>query len=47
MAIIISLSTTVDKGVAIFHFLMALFGLMLAFTMGGIILYLVNTGFYP
>lgn len=47
MALIISLTTTVDRGIGIFIFLMCLFGLLLLLTMGGIILYLIKTGFYP
>lgn len=47
MALIISLTTTVDRGIGIFIFLMCLFGILLIMTMGGIILYLIKTGFYP
>lgn len=47
MAIIISLTTTVDRGVAIFTFLMTLFGTLLVLTMSGIIFYLADQGFYP
>lgn len=47
MTLIISLTTTVDRGVAIFKFLMCLFGFLLILTMSGIILYLIRTGFVP
>jgi hypothetical protein len=47
MTLIISLSTTVDKGISIFIFLMTIFGFLLLLTMGGIILYLIDTGLYP
>lgn len=47
MALIISLTTTVDRGVGIFVFLMSLFGFLLLVTMGGIMLYLIRSGFYP
>jgi len=47
MTLIISLSTTVDKGISIFTFLMAIFGFLLIMTMGGIILYLIDTGLFP
>lgn len=41
MAIIISLTTTVDRGKGIFLFLMVLFGTLLLVTMAGILIYLV------
>ncbi len=44
MALIISLTTTVDRGVSIFIFLMCIFGFLLLFTMFGIIYYLIKTG---
>jgi len=47
MALIISLTTTVDRGIGIFIFLMCLFGFLLLFTMAGIMMYLARTGFYP
>jgi|SRR4051794_5427114 hypothetical protein len=47
MTLIISLTTTVDRGIAIFKFLMFLFGFLLILTMSGIVLYLIDTGFYP
>jgi chitin synthase len=47
IAVIISLSTTVDKGISIFVFLMAIFGILLIFTMTGIMFYLARTGFNP
>jgi hypothetical protein len=47
MALIISLTTTVDRGIGIFIFLMCLFGVLLMFTMAGIVMYLVQTGFFP
>jgi hypothetical protein len=47
MALIISLTTTVDRGVAIFKFLMFLFGTLLCFTMSGIVFFLIKTGFVP
>jgi chitin synthase len=47
MTLIISLTTTVDRGISIFIFLMCLFGFLLLCTMGGIIMYLIKTGFYP
>ncbi len=47
MALIISLTTTVDRGIGIFVFLMVLFGTLLLLTMAGIIMYLIKTGLYP
>lgn len=47
MAIIISLTTPVDKGVAYFKFLMVAFGLLLVSTMIGIVMYLAKTTFWP
>lgn len=47
MTIIISLTTTVDRGIGIFLFLMCLFGILLMTTMAGILTYLIDTGFYP
>ena len=45
MALIISLTTTVDRGVSIFIFLMCMFGFLLIITMVGITAFLVSTGF--
>jgi chitin synthase len=42
MAIIISLTTPVDRGISYFKFLMAFFGVLLLITMSGIIYYLVE-----
>ncbi len=42
MAIIISLTTPVDRGIAYFKFLMGFFGVLLLITMGGIIYYLIE-----
>ena len=47
MTLIISLTTTVDRGESIFLFLMAIFGVLLILTMSGIIIYLSTVGFYP
>lgn len=47
MALIVSLTTPVDRGVVYFKFLMVVFGILLVSTMAGIISYLINTGFYP
>ena len=47
MAIIISLTTPVDRGASYFKFLMVAFGLLLVITMIGIIAYLAKTGFWP
>ena len=47
MALIISLTTPVDRGVIYFKFLMVVFGILLVSTMVGIISYLIETGFYP
>jgi hypothetical protein len=47
MGLIISLTTPVERGIAYFNFLMAIFGLLLVLTMAGIIYYLIDTGFYP
>jgi hypothetical protein len=47
MAIIVSLTTPVDRGVAYFKFLMVCFGILLLLTMAGIIVYLAETGFFP
>lgn len=47
MAVIVSLTTPVDRGISYFKFLMIMFGLLLIATMTGIIFYLINTGFYP
>lgn len=47
MTIIVSLSTTVDRGVAIFKFLMALFGILLTLTMASIMSVITNDTFYP
>jgi VanZ family protein len=41
MTIIISLTTTVDRGIGIFIFLMCLFGILLIITMAGILSYLI------
>jgi hypothetical protein len=41
MAIIISLTTPVEKGIAYYSFLMAMFGILLVISMAGIIFYLV------
>lgn len=41
MAIIISLTTPVERGIAYFNFLMVIFGLLLLLTMCGIIYYLI------
>ena len=45
MAIIISLTTPVERGVSYFMFLMAVFGILLLITMAGIIFYLASIGF--
>jgi uncharacterized membrane protein len=42
MAIIISLTTPVERGIAYFKFLMAFFGVLLLITMAGIIYYLIE-----
>lgn len=42
MAIIISLTTPVERGMAYFKFLMAFFGVLLLITMAGIIYYLIE-----
>lgn len=47
MALIISLTVPVDRGIFFFNFLMIIFGLLLSFTMAGIIYYLIQTGIYP
>jgi chitin synthase len=47
MALIVSLTTPVDRGIAYFNFLMGMFGVLLLLTMVGIIFYLTQTGFYP
>jgi uncharacterized membrane protein (DUF373 family) len=47
MALIVSLTTPVDRGIAYFNFLMGMFGFLLLLTMVGIIFYLTQTGFYP
>ena len=47
MAIIISLTTPVDRGVVYFKFLMVSFGLLLCTTMVGIVVYLIDTGLFP
>ena len=47
MALIMSLTTPVDRGVIYFKALMVIFGLLLVFSMVGVIGYLVDTGFYP
>ena len=46
LALITSLTTTVDKGISYFVFLMCMFGLLLIFTMVGIIAHLIDTGFW-
>lgn len=40
MAMIISLTTPVERGISYFNFLMAIFGFLLLLTMSGIIYYL-------
>lgn len=47
MAIIISLTTPVDRGISYFKFLMAFFGILLLITMAGIIYYLIEQGLFP
>ncbi len=47
MAIILSLTTPVDRAVPFFIFLMTFFGLLLIASMVGIILYLAETGIMP
>ena len=47
MAIIVSLTTPVERGIAYFKFLMFMFGFLLILTMTGIIYYLAKTSFYP
>ena len=47
MAIIISLTTPVDRGVNYFKFLMVAFGLLLITTMTGIVFYLVKNTIWP
>jgi len=42
MAIIISLTCPVERGMAYFKFLMAFFGVLLLITMAGIIYYLID-----
>jgi cellulose synthase/poly-beta-1,6-N-acetylglucosamine synthase-like glycosyltransferase len=44
MALVISLTTPVERGIAYFNFLMCVFGFLLGVTMVGIIFYLLNTG---
>jgi chitin synthase len=47
MAIVFSLTTPVDKGIAYFKLLMGFFGMLLLLSMVGIMYYLSDTGFYP
>lgn len=47
MAIIVSLTTPVDRGAIYFKFLMVMFAILLLSTMAGIVAYLINSGFYP
>ena len=41
MAVIISLTTPVERGIGYFSFLMSVFGILLLLTMAGIIYYLI------
>lgn len=45
MALVISLTTPVERGIVYFNFLMCVFGVLLCVTMVGIVFYLYNTGF--
>jgi hypothetical protein len=47
LVLIVSLTMPVDRGIGIFKFLMAMFGVLLVICMSGIIFYLSKTGFYP
>jgi hypothetical protein len=47
MAIVISLTVPVERGIAYFKFLMSFFGILLLLTMAGIISYLVEDGLFP
>jgi hypothetical protein len=47
MAIVISLTVPVERGIGYFKFLMSFFGVLLLLTMAGIIAYLVEAGLFP
>ena len=47
LSLIMALTTTVDRAISIYLFLMALFGVLLVSSMIGIIYYMIQTGFYP
>ena len=42
-----ALTTTVDRAISVYKFLMALFGVLLVSSMAGIIYFMIQTGFYP
>lgn len=47
MTLVTSLTTPIDRAMGTFNFLMTIFGILLLGSMGGIIYYLIQTGFYP
>lgn len=46
LSIVMSLTTSVDRAIGIFKFLLALFGFLIVVSMVGIIYFLIQTGFY-